>query len=65
MTVEFDCAHPGYGDRSDMMLAQVITHHSIMIHVTEGKVTLAVIDDKWDDLLRLRRPTMQSRRSRW
>jgi len=50
VTVEFDCAHPGYGDRSDMLLAQVITHHNIMIHVTEGKVTLAIIDDKWDEL---------------
>ncbi len=56
VTAEFDSAHPGYGDRSDMMLAQVITHHSIIIHVTVGKVTLAVIDDGWDELAQTKTP---------
>jgi len=50
VTVEFDSTHAGYGDRTGQVLAQVITHHSIRIHVTEGVVTMAVIDEKWDEL---------------
>jgi len=50
VTVEFDSLHAGYGDRAGQVLAKVITHHSIRIHVTEGVVTLAVIDERWDEL---------------
>ena len=50
VTIEFDCLHAGYGDRSRQMLAQVVTHHVVTVHVTEGKVTLAPIDDRWDEL---------------
>jgi hypothetical protein len=50
VTIEFDCLHGGYGDREGQMLTQVITHHIVTIHVTEGKVTLAQIDNKWDEL---------------
>ncbi len=50
VTFEFDSTHAGYGNRTGKILAQVITHHSIRIHVTEGKVTLAIIDEKWDEL---------------
>lgn len=50
VTIEFDCLHSGYGDRSGEMLAQVITHHVAMIHVTEGVVNFAIIDDVWDEV---------------
>jgi hypothetical protein len=50
VTFEFDSQHPGYGDRADQILAQVITHHSVRIHVTEGKITMAIIDEVWDEL---------------
>jgi hypothetical protein len=50
VTIEFDSKHAGYGDRTDQVMAEVITHHSIRIHVTEGKITMAIIDDKWDEL---------------
>jgi hypothetical protein len=50
VTIEFDSLHEGYGDRAGQVLAKVITHHSIRIHVTEGVVTMAVIDEKWDEL---------------
>lgn len=49
VTIEFDCLQAGYGDRSDQMLAQVITHHVANIHVTESAVNFAVIDDTWDE----------------
>jgi len=48
--IEFDCKHAGYGDRTGQILAQVITHHRVIIHVTEGVVTLAQIDDQWDEI---------------
>ncbi len=50
VTIEFCTLHAGYGDRTGQVLAQVITHHSIRIHVTEGMVTMAIIDEKWDEL---------------
>lgn len=50
VSISFDCRHAGYGDRTGMMLAQVITPHQIGIIVEEGKVIKAVIDDKWDEL---------------
>ncbi|MGD0805258.1 MAG: hypothetical protein ABSA11_14440 [Candidatus Bathyarchaeia archaeon] len=49
VTIEFDCLYAGYGDRTSLMLTQVITHHTVDITVTEGKVTAAVVDDKWDE----------------
>ena len=48
--VEFDCAHAGYGDRTGEVVAEVITHHSIRIHVTEGRISMAIVDEMWDEL---------------
>ncbi|MBM3132856.1 MAG: hypothetical protein FJZ95_07495 [Chloroflexi bacterium] len=45
---EFDSRHAGYGDRTDQMLAQVITHHRAVVTVIGGKVTRAIMDEKWD-----------------
>jgi len=50
VTIEFDCSHAGYGDRTGQVVAQVITHHSISMHVTEGHVTLAIIDNVWNEI---------------
>lgn len=50
VTIEFDSAHAGYGDRTGQLLPEVITHHIIKIHVTEGKISMAIIDDVWDEL---------------
>ncbi|MCX6641777.1 MAG: hypothetical protein NTV15_00110 [Candidatus Bathyarchaeota archaeon] len=50
VTFEFNSGHPGYGDRTGQLLAEVITHHSVRINVTEGKITMAYIDEKWDEL---------------
>ncbi len=44
----FDSRHAGYGDRSDKMLAQVITPHKAWVTVDSGKVVRAVLDDEWD-----------------
>ncbi|MGD9212018.1 MAG: serpin family protein [Desulfobacteraceae bacterium] len=45
---EFDCANAGYGDRTDEMVASVITHHKARITVNQFKVTQAILDDQWD-----------------
>jgi len=45
---QFDCRQPGYGNRTGLIVAQVITPHTARVVVQEGKVTLAVMDGIWD-----------------
>ena len=40
----------GYGDRSDQMIAQVITDHELQITVEENNVVRAVNDETYDEL---------------
>lgn len=47
-TFTFDSSHAGYGDRTGMVLAQVITPHEAVITVEDGEVTRAMLDDVWD-----------------
>lgn len=47
-TVAFQTAHPGHGDRSGQMLAQMVTNHTAIIEVKDGKVAAAVCDGEWD-----------------
>lgn len=49
--IGFTCTSSGYSDRSDMMTAQVLTDHTIVIKICEGAVTSARIDGIWDELL--------------
>ena len=46
----YDSSHAGYGDRSDQVLAQVITHHEIQVTVSNKKVISALVDKSWDEL---------------
>jgi hypothetical protein len=46
--LEFESSQAGYGDRTDMVLAQVITPHQDVIVVKQGQVFSAVMDGKWD-----------------
>jgi len=48
--VRFQCSHAGYGDRTGMVLAQVITAHEIRVVVSEGVVIRATVDETWDEL---------------
>jgi hypothetical protein len=50
VTIEFDSLHAGYGDRGDQILAQVITHHIATIHVTDGSINYAILDNAWDEV---------------
>lgn len=45
---EFTSRSAGFGDRSEMMTAQVLTPHEAVITVEKGKVIAAVMDGQWD-----------------
>jgi len=49
---EFDSRHPGYGDRTGEVLAEVITPHRAAIAVEQLEITSALMDDRWDMLRR-------------
>ena len=50
VSIAFECHHAGYGDRTGMVLAQVITPHLMRVTVEKGVVVEAVIDGAWDEL---------------
>jgi len=47
---EFQSRQAGYGNRTDQVLAQVITPHTIKIVVETGMITSAITDEKYDEL---------------
>ena len=51
ITINFTCAHPGYGDRTGEVLAQVITPHTALVIVSAGEVRSAVIDGEWNEFI--------------
>jgi spore germination protein GerM len=48
---EFTSSAAGYGDRSDMMLAQVITPHTMEVVVSGGEIQSALTDGVFDETL--------------
>ncbi len=49
-TIEYQTAQPGHGDRSEQVLAQVITTHKATITVKDGIIASAVCDGNRDML---------------
>lgn len=47
---EFSSSHGGYGDRTGKVVTEVITPHRAVIRVERGKVSNAVLDNKWNML---------------
>ncbi len=47
---KYSSRHGGFGDRTDQIVTQVITPHTVEIIVAEGFVISAVTDGKWDEL---------------
>lgn len=47
---EFESTHSGYGDRSDKVVAPVITQHTIVVELTGAQVTQAIIDGRYNSL---------------
>ncbi len=50
ISIGFDCAHAGYGNRTGMVLTQVITHHEAVVVMSSSQIRSAIIDDEWDEL---------------
>lgn len=46
--LEYQTSHPGHGDRTGQMLAQVISKHSATISIVNGEIDAAVCDEIWD-----------------
>ncbi len=55
-TFELENRHPGYGNRTGQVLAQVITPHVAVVTVQSGRVTSAEMDNEWDMLKGQRLP---------
>jgi len=49
-TVTFQTRHPGEGDRTGDILAQVITMHTAVVRVRDGQIVSAVCDKTWNML---------------
>jgi len=50
-TYTYNSAHAGYGDRTGMVVAEVITPHTAVITVQNYRVVSAVMDGRWDMIL--------------
>ncbi|WP_342304983.1 hypothetical protein [Methanolobus sp. ZRKC5] len=46
----FISSHGGYGNRSDQMVAPVITNHTVEIRLYNEIIESAIIDDVWDEM---------------
>jgi hypothetical protein len=46
----FKSSSAGYGDRSDLVSAQVITEHSIVVISNNGVVQSAITDESYDEI---------------
>ncbi|AKB23023.1 MULTISPECIES: hypothetical protein [unclassified Methanosarcina] len=46
----FTSSHNGYGNRTDQIVTEAHTLHSIEVIVFEGKVMSALIDGEWDEI---------------
>jgi hypothetical protein len=50
-TYSYESSHAGYGDRTGLTLAQVVTPHTAIITIKNNRVNSAVMDGKWDMIL--------------
>ncbi len=50
MNYTFTSRHGGYGNRTDQIVTEALTPHSIEIVVSEGEVRSVVIDNEWDEV---------------
>lgn len=50
VSTEFTSRHGGYGDRTDQIVTQALTDHSMEILISNGSIQSAIMDDKWDEI---------------
>jgi hypothetical protein len=46
--IKFESRHAGYGNRSEQILAELITAHTAEVTIKAGLVTSAIMDGVWD-----------------
>jgi hypothetical protein len=46
----FTSSHEGYGDRSDEVLTEALTNHTIRVTFSKREVRKAIIDGSWDEI---------------
>jgi putative hemolysin len=46
----FESTNGGYGDRTDAYVPQVVTPHTMVLQVCQGKITSAITDNVYDEL---------------
>lgn len=50
VTVQFTCRNTGYGKRASLFVVNRPTEHVALIHIEQGEITRAIIDNQWDEL---------------
>ena len=50
ITLNFTSTHGGYGDRTNQIVTEALTPHTMLVTIIDGNVTSAVTDDTWDEL---------------
>lgn len=50
ITLEFTSLHGGFGDRTDQIVTEALTQHTMKILIVDGTVESAVTDDTWDEM---------------
>ncbi|MEK7178778.1 MAG: hypothetical protein AAB727_00815 [Patescibacteria group bacterium] len=50
VSFSFESSHGGYGDRTELIVTQVITAHVIIIDIKDGAVIRAIIDGKFNEI---------------
>lgn len=48
--VKFSSLYAGYGDRTDMIISEEITPHTMEIVIVYDEIISAVIDGQWDEM---------------
>lgn len=48
LTYLFKCKHAGHGDRSNQVLAEVITEHSVQVTIQGCRIVTAICDKNYD-----------------
>jgi len=46
----FESKHAGFGNRKDLMLAQIITPHVVTVNVEKGRVVSVITDGKYNEI---------------
>lgn len=50
LDIKFTSSHGGFGDRTDQMVTQALSPHTMSVVISGGNVISAVTDDTWDEL---------------